>query len=141
MAATERGAGARAVLERWRKAAIDRSVEDLSRLYAADAIHEFPFTGPGLPSRLRGRDEIVSWIAAGWNTNTLRYRRYRTRAVHDTSDPETIVVEQEALGTSVATGEFALPHIVVLTVRDGQIAHLRDYVNVLAAVAAIGEER
>jgi len=50
---------------------------------------------------------------------------------------ETIIVEQEALGTSESTAEFALPNIVVLTVRNGEIARLRDYVNVLAATAAI----
>ena len=37
-----------------------------------------------------------------------------------------------------AAGEFALPNIVVLTVRNGQIARLHDYVNVLAAAGAVG---
>ncbi|WP_395104456.1 nuclear transport factor 2 family protein [Actinomadura sp. SCN-SB] len=138
MAASQHQAGAREVLERFRRAAIDQSPEDMSRLYAADAVHEFPFTAPGVPSRLEGREEIVTWIAAGWETNTLKYNRYRTYAIHDTGDPETIIVEQEALGTSTSTGAFALPNIVVLTVRDGRIAHLRDYVNVLAAAAAKG---
>lgn len=132
--------GAREVLARWRRAAISQSIEDMNRLYAADAVHEFPFTRPGVPSRLEGRDAIVSWIAAGWQANTLRYDRYRTLASHDTSDPETIVVEQEAIGTSTSTGEFALPNIVVLTARDGQIVQLRDYVNVLAAAAAMGRD-
>lgn len=131
-------AGARAVLERFRRAAISQSVDDMSRLYAADAVHEFPFTRQDLPSRLDGRDEIMRWTTAMWQTNTMRYERYRTLAIHDTDDPETIIVEQEAIGTSAATGEFALPNIVVLTVRDGQIARLRDYVNILAAAAAAG---
>jgi ketosteroid isomerase-like protein len=136
----EQEAGARDVLERLRQAAISQSVDDMSRLYAVDAVHEFPFTRPGLPSRLEGRDEIVNWIAAGWKANPLKYERYRTLAIHDTNDPETIIVEQEALGTSASTGEFALPNIVVLTVHNGQIAHLRDYVNIPAAAAAIGRD-
>ncbi len=134
-------AGAREVLERLRHAAISQSADDMSRLYAADAVHEFPFTRPGAPSRLEGRDEIVNWIAAGWNAYPLKYERYRTLAIHDTGDPGTIIVEQEALGTSAATGEFALPNIVVLTVRNGQIARLRDYVNISAAAAAMGRDR
>jgi ketosteroid isomerase-like protein len=133
-------AGAREVLELVRQAAIDQSADDMSRLYAVDAVHEFPFTAPGLPSRLEGRDEIVNWMAAQWKTNTLKYERYRTLAIHDTNDPETIIVEQEALGTSTSTGEFALPNLFVLTARNGQIAHLRDYVNILAAAAAIGRD-
>lgn len=131
-------AGPREVLARVRAAAVSQSAEDMRRVYAADAVHEFPFTRPGLPSRLEGRDEIVSWIAAGWQANALKYERYRTLAIHDTGDPDTIVVEQEVLGTSATTGEFTLPNIVVLTTRDGQIACLRDYVNILAAAAAIG---
>jgi ketosteroid isomerase-like protein len=93
-----------------------------------------------VPSRLEGRDDIVNWIAAGWKANPLRYEGYRTLASYDTNDPETIIVEQEALGTSTFTGEFALPNIVVLTVRNGQIARLRDYVNVLAAAAVMGRD-
>jgi ketosteroid isomerase-like protein len=92
-----------------------------------------------MPSRLEGRDEIVNWIAAGWKAYPLKYERYRTLAIHDTSNLGTIVVEQEALGCS-ASGEFALPSIVVLTARNGQIARLRDYVNVLAAAAAMGRD-
>jgi ketosteroid isomerase-like protein len=132
--------GPRAVLERFRRAAVDQDADGMRRVYAPDAVHEFPFTRPGLPSRIEGREEIVSWIVTGWRETTLKYDRYRTLAIHDTGDPDTIVVEQEALGTSSATGEFALPNIVVLTVRGGQITLLRDYVNVLAAAAAIGRD-
>lgn len=131
-------AGPRAVLERWRHAAITQSTVEMSHVYAVDAVHEFPFTRPGLPSRLEGRDEIVRWIDEGWQSRALTYDSYRTIAIHDTGDPNTIVVEQDAVGTSTATGEFTLPNIVVLTTRDGQIAHLRDYVNILAATAAMG---
>jgi ketosteroid isomerase-like protein len=136
----EQEAGPREVLERCRQAAISQSADDMRRVYAADAVHEFPFTRPGVPSRLEGRDEIVNWIAAGWKANPLKYERYRTLAIYDTNDPETIIVEQEAIGTSASTGEFALPNIVVLTVRNGQIARLRDYVNILAAAAAMGHD-
>jgi ketosteroid isomerase-like protein len=132
--------GPRAVLARVRQAAVDRSADDLRRVYATDAVHEFPFTRPGLPSRLEGREEIVDWIVAGWRANALEYECYRTLAIHDTTDQDTIVVEQEAIGTSAVTGAFVLPNIVVLTARHGQIVHLRDYVDIPAAAAAIGAE-
>lgn len=129
----------REVLERFRRAAIDQSVEQMRDVYAVDAVHEFPFTRPGPPSRLSGREEIVEWVAAGWQGMPLRYESYRTLAVHTTGDPHTIVVEQEAVGRNTATGhEFVLPNIVVLTVVDGRIVRMRDYVNVLAAAEAIG---
>ena len=126
------------VLERWRQAAIDRSVNDISIVYAIDAVHEFPFTRPGLPSRMEGRDEIVSFIAGFWANGPLRYERYRTIAVHNTTDPSTIVVEQKVEGTSSTTGPFVLPNLLVLTARHSEIVHLRDYVNVLAAAEAMG---
>ncbi len=132
--------GPRDTLESWRRAAVDQSADDMRRLYAIDAVHEFPFTAPGMPSRLEGRDDIVNWIAAGWEAGPLKYERYRTLAGHGTDDPETIIVEQEALGTSASTGEITLPNLVVLTTRNGQITRLRDYVNVLAAAAALGRE-
>ncbi len=41
---------------------------------------------------------------------------------------------------AAATGAFALPNIVVPTARSGQIARLRDYVNIPAAAAAMGHD-
>lgn len=130
--------GALEVLERMRDAVIARSAADMSSVYAADAVHEFPFTRPGVPSRMEGRDAIMRFITAFWTTSPLRYERYRTIAIHGTADPGTIVVEQEVEGTSSTTGPFVLPNIMVLKARHGQIAHLRDYANLLAVEAATG---
>lgn len=130
--------GALDVLERMRKAAITRSAADMSSVYAAAAVHEFPFTRPGLPSRIEGRDAITGFITAFWDISPLRYERYRTIAIHRTADPDTIIVEQEVEGTSSRTGSFVLPNIMVLTARDGEIVHLRDYANPLAVEEATG---
>jgi ketosteroid isomerase-like protein len=135
-----RQADAREVLERLREAAISQSRDDMSRVYAVDAAWEFPFTLPGLPSRIEGRNEIVNWISAGWKSFPLKYERYRTLAIYDTKDPETIIVEQEVLGTSASTGEFTLPNIVVLSVHDGEITRVRDYVNIPVTAAAMGRD-
>jgi ketosteroid isomerase-like protein len=128
--------GALEVLERMRKAAITRSAGDMSSVYAVDAIHEFPFARPGVASRMEGRDAIMSFITAFWSTSPLRYERYLTIAIHGTADPDTIVVEQEVEGTSSTTGSFVLPNIMVLRARHGEIAHLRDYANLLAVEEA-----
>ncbi len=68
MALSEQEPGAREVLERFRQASINQSPDDMSRLYAATAVHEFPFTRPGWPSRLEGRGEIINWITEGWHS-------------------------------------------------------------------------
>ena len=56
-------------LDRMRAAAIARSAADMSQVYAAGAVHEFPFTRPGAPARLEGRDTIMGFIAAFWDTS------------------------------------------------------------------------
>jgi uncharacterized protein len=129
--------GPREVLIRFQRAAIDKSTDDFANLYAVDGVHEFPFTRPGVSSRLQGREEIRAFVQANWDASPLQYEEYRNVVVHETADPEVIVVEQEAAGTVTTTGRrFALPNIVVLKVRDGHIVHLRDYVNVLAVAEA-----
>lgn len=126
------------VLERMRKAAVTRSAVDMSSVYAVDAVHEFPFARPGVPSRMEGRDAIMSFVTAFWSTSPLRYERYRTIAIHRTADPGTIVVEQEVAGISSTTGPFVLPNVMVLTARHGRIAHVRDYASLPAVEAAAG---
>jgi ketosteroid isomerase-like protein len=108
----------------------------MARLYAEDAVHEFPFTVPGMPSRVIGREAIVGFIAANWEASALRVERYRTVAVHETSDPTTIVVEQEGIGTNRSGRPFTAPNLVILTVRDGEIVRFRDYLDLAAAAAA-----
>ena len=126
------------VLERFRQAAIDESAEDMRGLYAVNAVHEFPFSRPGLPSRLEGRDEILEFMTSFWGSGPLKYERYRTVAIHPTADPGTIVVNQEVAGISDTTGTFVLPNLMVMTVRDGMIAHVRDFANLYAVDAAVG---
>ncbi|MFD1052235.1 nuclear transport factor 2 family protein, partial [Kibdelosporangium lantanae] len=88
-------------------------------------------------SRLEGRDDIRAFLTATWAANPLTYTEYRVLAIHDTTDPEVIIVEQEAVGTHDGR-PFALPNLLVLRVRDGLITHNRDYVHFLAAAAALG---
>jgi ketosteroid isomerase-like protein len=125
------------ILERARSAAIAQSASEMAQLYAVDAVHEFPFTRPGLPSRLEGRDSIMEFIVAGW-TGPLRYERYQTIAAYTTNDPDTVVVQQDVHGTSSTTGPFVLPNLVVLTVAGGLVQHFRDFVNIPAALDAMG---
>jgi ketosteroid isomerase-like protein len=125
------------ILERFRAAAIHQSASEMSQLYAVDAVHEFPFTRPGLPSRTVGRESIMEFVVASWK-GPLRYERYHTHSAYTTNDPNTIVVHQDVYGTSSTTGPFVLPNLVLLTVAGNEIRHFRDFVNVLAAAEAIG---
>ncbi|HEY4008205.1 MAG TPA: hypothetical protein VGM60_23900 [Pseudonocardia sp.] len=51
------------------------------------------------------------------------------------------MVEQEAIGTNTATGEpFTLPNVWVIEAnRQGLVVSLRDYVNPVAVIEALGD--
>src|ERR1700754_4614916 len=70
----ERATGAGEVLARLRQAAINQSVDDMSRLYAVDAVHEFPFTAPGFPSPLFVRVEFRRWIASAGHAGSVAHQ-------------------------------------------------------------------
>lgn len=60
--------------------------------------------------------------------------------VYETTDPNVIITEYELSGTDPATGQrSSAPFVGVLKVRDGQIAHWREYQDMLAMAAATGQ--
>jgi ketosteroid isomerase-like protein len=70
----------------------------------------------------------------------VRFEECREIAVHDTADPEVIVVEYELAGTVTTTGRrAAAPFIGVLRVRDGQVAGWREYQDAVAIAHALGQ--
>ena len=59
--------------------------------------------------------------------------------VHETADPDVIVLEYSLDGTRLADGEpFTMTFVMVLTFRDGLIAHSRDYTDPIAGARALG---
>lgn len=97
-------------------------------LYAQDATMEFPFAPPGRPCRLHGRAEVHDYLID--YPQVLDLHGIANTTVHRTDDPEVIIAEFTAEGRVVATGKpYVAQYIAVLTVRNGQIAHYRDYWN------------
>jgi ketosteroid isomerase-like protein len=62
--------------------------------------------------------------------------------IHETTDPETVIVEYDAHGTVIPTGAPLHQTIIaVLRIRDGLIVSYRDYLNPLVlaeALASVG---
>ena len=127
------------LLEQLRAASMAQDAERMAALYAEDAVHEFPFTTPGGPTRIEGRAAMAEFLATVYRSLPLRYTEFRTIAVHQVSE-RTLVVEQEALGVNTKTGaRFALPNVAVIKVDpEGLIASFRDYANPAAVAAALG---
>lgn len=62
--------------------------------------------------------------------------------LHQTQDPEVVIVEMRAKGTVTTTGRsFTATSIQVLRIRDGQIVLFRDFANPQVLQDVLGEPR
>jgi uncharacterized protein len=108
---------------------------------ADDVVIETPFAPPGRPRRFQGRGEWLAFAEAGRaSAPPFRLDECRNVVIHETTDPEVIVVEYELVGTATATNHRAAAAFIgVLRVRDGKIVHWREYQNTLAIAHALGQ--
>ncbi len=128
-----------AILRRYQQAMIDKSADDLAGLYAADAIHELPFLFPGMPGRLEGREQVRAVYRAAWAASDAQPQAVREVAVHASTDRDVLVIEQVVSGVLRTSGQpFEFPGVLVLRVRDGEIIHVRDYMDGLGVAQATG---
>ncbi|MEV7930113.1 nuclear transport factor 2 family protein [Kitasatospora sp. NPDC088779] len=135
---TSAGPGPREVLARYQRAMLDKSADDLADLYTVDAVHEFPFLSPGMPARYEGREEVRAGYRAAWGASPAQPQEIREVAVHESTDPEVITVEQVVTGTVTTTGRtFSIPGLLVIRVRNGRIVHVRDYMDGLGVAHAM----
>jgi len=113
---------------------LERRFDAYADLFTDDAVFELPFAPPGVPRRIEGREEIRAFLRAGTERVATAARRwdFRSVVVHETTDPEVIVTEFSVHGEVTATGRpYQFSNLQVMTVRDGEIAALRDYWNPL----------
>ncbi|MEU5538862.1 nuclear transport factor 2 family protein [Streptomyces sp. NPDC020362] len=120
----------RGVLACYHRAILDKSADDLADLYAADAVHEFPFFFPGMPARYQGREEVRAGYRAVWGASPAQPQEITEVAIHENTDPEVIIAEHVITGTVTTSGQpFSFPGLLVLRVRNGLIVHARDYMD------------
>lgn len=134
------GLGPREVFACMRRQWLSNAASPMESLLAEDAVIEMPFAPPGRPRRVAGRAEFLALAGPGRAALPVRFEECRETAVHDTADPEVIVVEYELSGTVTTTGRRAsAPFIGVLQVRDGQIIRWREYQDAVAIASALGQ--
>jgi ketosteroid isomerase-like protein len=126
----------REVVERMLRAGRELDIETFAGLMAPDGYIEWPYRPPGAPARLQGRTEIRRHLTEAAN-GFIKFDEYRDVVVHETTDPEVIIVEYEAYATVIPTGApFRQTVIAVFRVRNGQILSYRDYINPLPLAEA-----
>lgn len=107
--------------------------------YAEDVVIEIPFAPAGQPRRFEGRREFLEFANPRRAALPVRFDGCEVLAVHETRDPDTIVVEYELTGTHLTTGrQSTAAFIGVLTVEHGRIKRWREYQDTLAMMQALG---
>lgn len=67
---------------------------------------------------------------AAWGGSPAEVREVRRVAVHEAADPGVIIAEHVVVGALPGTaGEFTVPGLLVLHVRDGLLTRVRDYMD------------
>ena len=102
-------------------------------LWAEDVVVETPYSLPGR-RRHEGRAAWLEYMRTSRAAMPpVRFDEVREIAVHETRDPEVLVIEYELTGTLLATGKQGSGRFVaVLRVRDGRIVLWREYQDVVA---------
>lgn len=114
-----------AIVERLLRHIASGAWDLLPLLYAPDAVVEIPFVGAG-GTCLSGREEILAHFERARHAPLAL--RLTHLLVHETADPEVVVVEYIYAGASTTSGRSArLANIQVVRVRGGQIISSRDY--------------
>ena len=132
--------GPREIFAQMREHWLSNGPSPLGDNLAEDVVIETPFAPPGRPRRTEGRAACVAFTETGRAGLPVRFEECRNVVIHETTDPEVIVVEYELAGTVTTTNQpAAAAFIGVLRARDGQLAHWREYQNVLAIAQALGQ--
>ncbi|MEU4250197.1 nuclear transport factor 2 family protein [Amycolatopsis sp. NPDC026612] len=131
-------ATSREVVEQVLRASREMDTDTFVSLIAPDGYVEWPYQLPGLPGRLEGREQIREFMTTQAK-GLVRFDEYRDTVIHETTDPEVVIVEYTVHGTVIPTGAPLLQTIIaVLRIRDGLVVSYRDYLNplVLADILA-----
>ena len=105
-------------------------------MLAEDGVVEFPYAIPGLPQRLEGRAALAAHLER--IAGMIEFSHFADMVKHETSDPETVIIEFSGYGRSAASGEpYEQRYVSVITMRDGYIVRYKDYWNPVAALRTL----
>jgi uncharacterized protein len=129
--------GPRELVDRALDLLLAHDMAGFADLFAVDGVAEFPFAPSGYPQRLDGRPALTEYLRD--YTNYFDVRAVTGKTVHQTVDPEIVVLEFEVDGIAVQTNRpYRMCYICVITARRGEIVRYRDYWNPLGAADAVG---
>ena len=127
------------IVDRFLRAMVSPDPGEMADLYAERVVIEMPFAPASLyPARIEtGRDELRARFRAGRPSRV--YTRVDHVAVHETADPEVVILEYDLHGELRPAGTaFAASFVMIMTIRDGVIVHSRDYANPITGARLLG---
>jgi ketosteroid isomerase-like protein len=132
-------ASSRDVVARFLAASVSDVRGDLADLYAEEVTVEMPFGPPLHPAMTKtDREALRTRFEAG--ASMFRFTSVKDVVIHETRDPEVVIAEYTMHGETATEPRrtFAMPLLMVLTIRDELIVHTRDYNSAVAAAQALG---
>jgi ketosteroid isomerase-like protein len=112
---------------------LDKDIPGWVGLWAENGAMEFPFAPDGWPRRLEGRPAIAAYMQH--YPDHIDLHGFPDLRIHETTDPETIVVEMRGVGRLVEPDRpFDMTYIAVVTAHAGRFTLYRDYWNPLVLV-------
>ena len=132
-------ATSREVVEQVLRVGREMDTEAFVSLFAPDGYVEWPYRPAGVPARVAGREQIREFMTAQ-ASGLVRFDEYRNIVIHETADPEVVIVEYDVHGTVLPTGAPLRQTIIaVIRVRDGLIVSYRDYLNPLVLAQMLAD--
>jgi ketosteroid isomerase-like protein len=82
----------------------------------------------------------AAWAPSGAGAAIRRYKRLSNVVIHETTEPGVVIAEYDLHGELTETAEpFSQRFLMVMTIRDGQIVHSRDYTNPVTGARLLGK--
>jgi len=114
---------------------IDPGAQSFIEMMADDFVMEFPYARPGMPTRVEGRAAVLAHLAkVGGDVSVDSASNL---VVHETRDPEVVILEFDGHGRALKTGEpYEQRYISVIRARGGKMVHFKDYWNPIQGLKA-----
>ena len=104
---------------------------------AEDITIDYVVTVPGYPPHIEGRAAVAE-LYRPYGTTIILDRCFDLAVYHDATKG-VVVLEYASEGRVVATGHpYSNRYISVLTLREGEVVHWRDYLDPVAVFDALG---
>ena len=127
---------AHACIDRLHEALLAHDMESFADQWAKDGSMSFPFAPPGWPA-LAGREEVRSYLSGYTERIDIQGISHQQR--HETTDPDTLIVEWGVTGKVLANdGPYDVDYVAFVTIDDDGIRSYRDYWSPLAIGTAMG---